>query len=400
MMATNPSIQARLAQAESIESWPDPIPLGDELPPVRAFKPGLLPSQLRPWVQDIAERMNCPMDLIAIPAMVAAGALIGRRIGIRPQRQTDWLEVGNLWGCVVAPPGSLKSPAASEALAPIRRLEAKAAQDYQAALIAFKASETLFKLEKEGAEKGARQALKDKLDGHASALNTLQALIEPEAPAARRYLTTDATAEKLGEICAANPMGLMVYRDELLALYADLDCPEKASARGFFLTGWGGQDGYTFDRIMRGTIRITAVNLSVCGTTQPSRLSRYMRESIRRFDDGMVQRLQLLAWPDPTAEFREVDRYPNSEARRAAHDCYSDLATLEVRELGAQWDEHDGPNAVPYLRFCDEAQEAFTGWRADLEHKVRSDELAPAMAGHLSKYRGLIPRLEIGRAHV
>ena len=115
-MATNPSIQEWLAQAEPLDIWPDPIPLRDELPPVLPFIPSLLPDQLRGWVRDIAERMNCPIDLVAIPAMVSAGAVIGRRIGLRPQRRTDWLEVGNLLGCVVARPGSMKSPAASEAL--------------------------------------------------------------------------------------------------------------------------------------------------------------------------------------------------------------------------------------------------------------------------------------------
>ncbi len=348
--------------------------------------------------QDIAERMNCPIDLVAIPAMISAGALIGRRVGIRPQRRTDWLEVGNLWGCVVARPGSMKSPAASEALAPIRRLEAKAAEENQTALARFKASETLYKLEREEAEKGARAALKDKgrMGGRSSALNTLQALAEPEAPVARRYLTSDATTEKLGEICAANPNGVMVHRDELLSLFAELDNPEKASARGFFLTGWSGLDGYTFDRITRGTIRIPAVNLSVYGTTQPSRLASYIRESIRRFDDGMVQRFQLLAWPDFKGEFREADRSPDREARWLAHQCYADLAGLDVRELGAQRDEFDGPDAIPYLRFADEAQEAFSDWRYSLERsKLSSDDFPPAMIAHLSKYRGLVPRLAL-----
>ena len=396
-MPANPNISDRLDAAEPFDIWPDPIPLRDELPPVQAFNHNLLPSQLRGWVQDIAERMNCPTDLVAIPAMVSAGALIGRRVGIRPQRRTDWLEVGNLWGCVVARPGSMKSPAASEALAPIRRLEAKAAEENQAALVAFKASETLYKLEKEAAENSARAALKDKakLDGRGAALNTLRALAEPEAPAARRHLTSDATAEKLGEICAANPNGVMVHRDELLSLFAELDNPEKASARGFFLTGWGGMDGYTFDRIARGTVRIPAVNLSVCGTTQPSRLAGYIRDSLRRFDDGMVQRLQLLAWPDFTGVFQEVDRHPDSEARRLAHECYADLANLDVRELGAQRDDFDGPHAIPYLRFAEDAQEAFSDWRATLESDLRNDELAPHMVAHLSKYRGLIPRLAL-----
>jgi hypothetical protein len=109
----------------------------------------------------------------------------------------------------------------------------------------------------------------------------------------------------------------------------------------------------------------------------------------------MVQRLQLLAWPDFSGEFREADRFPDSEARRMAHECFTDLASVDVRELGAQWDEFDGPHGVPYLRFADDAQEAFSAWRAGLERTLRSDDLAPAMVAHLSKYRGLVPRLAL-----
>lgn len=396
-MAIVPTARQRVATAEPIDVWPDPIPLRDELPAVLPFNPAMLPSQLRPWVQDITERMNCPMDLVAIPAMVAAGSLVGRRIGIRPQRQTNWQEAGNLWGCVVARPGSLKSPAASEALAPLRRLEAQAAEEHQGALAQFKASEALFKLEREEAEKGARAALKDKAkaDPRGHAMNVLSALAEPQAPAERRYLTSDVTAEKLGEMCAANPQGIMIYRDEMLSLFSELDQSEKAAARGLFMAGWGGQDGYTFDRIMRGTVRVPAVNLSIFGTTQPGRLASYMRDSLKRFDDGMVQRLQLLAWPDFDRTFQEADRYPNSEARRAAHECYADIASLDVRELCANFDEFDGPNAVPFLRFGDEAQEWFSDWRAALERKVRGDDLSAPLMAHLSKYRGLTPRLAL-----
>lgn len=394
---TTPTIAERIAVAAPLDIWPDPIPLRDELPSVLPFSGDLLPGQLRGWVQDIAERMNCPTELVAIPAMIAAGSLVGRRIGIRPQRRTNWMEVGNLWGCVVARPGSMKSPAATEALAPLRRLEAKAAEDYQAALANHKAAETLFKLEREEAEKSARAALKDKAkaDPRSHAMNTLAALAEPQTPAEPRFLTSDVTAEKLGEICAANPNGIMVHRDELLSLFSELDHAEKASARGFFLSGWSGMDGYTFDRIMRGTVRVPAVNVSIFGTTQPSRLAGYIRDSIKRFDDGMVQRLQLLAWPDFTGEFQEADRYPDADARRAAHECYADLASLDVRELEAEYDEFDGPNAVPFLRFSDEAQEWFSGWRADLEAKVRGDDLPSHLVAHLSKYRGLIPRLAL-----
>jgi hypothetical protein len=100
------------------KTWQEPKPLPNSLLPVKAFDLDLLPATIAPWVADIAERMQCPLDFVAVPALVALGAVIGRRVGVRPQRRTDWIEVPNLWACIVGRPGMLKSPAMNEALKP------------------------------------------------------------------------------------------------------------------------------------------------------------------------------------------------------------------------------------------------------------------------------------------
>jgi hypothetical protein len=384
--------QPRSANRERPSSgWPEPAPLGDELRAVSPLVPDMLPAALRPWLADIAERMNVPLDMVAIPAFVAAGGLIGRRVGIRPQRNTDWQEAGNLWGCVVAPPGAKKSPAASEALGPLKALEGDAADRNAAALAEHELAKRAYKLASEEGDKEARKAIKAGGD----AMAALRSAIPPGPPAELRFLTSDATAEKLGEICAANPQGVTVHRDELLSLFADLDREERASARGFFLSGWNGSESYTFDRIARGTIRIPAVNISLFGTTQPDRLARYMADSLQRFNDGMVQRLQLLAWPDFTGAYVECDRAALSKARQAAWRFYGELATLDTQELRADWDSTAGPGHFPYLRFAPDAQVRFSGWMEGLERQLRGGELEPALMAHLAKYRGLVPRLAL-----
>lgn len=55
------------------------------LAPVAPFDYALLSDRLRPWVQDVADRMQCPPDFVAVPVVAAAGNLIGRRCAIRPQ---------------------------------------------------------------------------------------------------------------------------------------------------------------------------------------------------------------------------------------------------------------------------------------------------------------------------
>jgi hypothetical protein len=387
--AANPRSAQRPGQHRD---WPEPLSLGDELLPVMPCEVEMLPAALGSWLGDIAERMNVPLDMVAIPALVAAGSLIGRRVGIRPQQHTDWQEAGNLWGCVVAPPGAKKSPAASEALAPLKALEHDAAKGNGEIMAEHERAMRAHKLASEHADNAARGALK-KGDDPLSALSALAP--PPDLPAERRYLTSDATAEKLGEICAANPHGVAVHRDELLSLFTELDRDERAGARGFFLSGWNGNESYTFDRIGRGTIRIPAVNISLFGTTQPDRLARYMTNSLQRFNDGMVQRLQLLAWPDFSSPYVECDRAAISEARQAAWRFYSELATIDTQELRADWDGSAGPGHFPFLRFATDAQALFSAWMEGLEAKVRGGELEPALTAHLSKYRGLVPRLAL-----
>ena len=107
--------------SDDSEQWPDPEPLPADMPAVPAFNFDCLPETLRPRIKDISERMQCPPDFPAVATIIGAGSVLGRKIGIRPKRHDDWLEIANLWGEIIAPPGFLKTPALQEALIPLRQ---------------------------------------------------------------------------------------------------------------------------------------------------------------------------------------------------------------------------------------------------------------------------------------
>ena len=234
--------------------WLKPRPLTDGLSPVAPFDLALLPEAIGPWVADISDRMCCPPDYVGIPAMVALGSLIGRRVGVRPQERTNWLEVPNLWAIIVGRPGMLKSPAMFEALKPLSRLEAKARESNDEDRKEYAARLELYKIHKEEARKDAR---KNRLADHKGLM-----LVEPEEPAARRYIVNDATYEALGEILADNPTGTLAFRDELVSLLKAWSKEENAAAR---VSSYGhGTDRRLFiDRVTRGKTYIEAACL-VC----------------------------------------------------------------------------------------------------------------------------------------
>jgi putative DNA primase/helicase len=223
---------------------------------------------------------------------------------------------------------------------------------------------------------------------------------EIEAPALRRYIANDTTAAALGELHRQNHNGLLVFRDELVSLLKALDREDSAEARGFYLTGWNGDSPYTFDRIMRGmNLHIPAVCLSLLGSTQPGRIADYVRQAVRggSGDDGLIQRFGLLVWPDIGGDWRNVDRFPDSDAKREANRVFDYLDKLELENVGALQDtDHNGqPDGLPYLRFNDAGGEHFLEWRTRLETRLRSNDVHPAMESHLAKYRKLVPGLAL-----
>ena len=375
---------------EVVSDWPEPVSLPDGLSPVDALFPQMLPEAIAPWVFDISERMQCPPDYVGIAALVGLGSVLGRKVAIRPQRNTDWQEVSNLWGCIVGRPGDLKSPAMTEALKPLRRLEVKASELYRAASDEHERARQIWKLKRDAAENAAKETLKKNPAADISPPD----VPEPQEPVESRYVTNDTTYEKLGEILAQNPNGVLAHRDELVSLLKTLDREEYAPARGFFLTAWSGTQPYKFDRISRGGTHIEAACLSLLGSTQPGRLAEYVRRAHAGAagDDGLIQRFGLLVWPDQKPRWEDIDRSPNSEAKEAAWRCFEDFDSLLPGAIGAETDQFE---AVPFLRFDEAAQADFLEWRKSLESKLRSDELTPAMASHLAKYRKLVPSLAL-----
>ncbi|MBV8773127.1 MAG: DUF3987 domain-containing protein [Deltaproteobacteria bacterium] len=370
-------------------SLPDPKPLPEGLLPVDPFELEFLPASIGSWVADIADRMQCPLDFVGVPATIALGSVIGRKFGVRPQRFTDWIEVPNLWGCIVGRPGTMKSPALQQALAPLHRLDAEARKENEAAAQRYAVEIEAYKLRKEDSAKKARTELKGGRD-----IAGLLDIAAPEEPKAKRYVANDASYESLGVILADNPPGVLGFRDELISLLKPLDREEFAAARGFFLSAWNGTGGYTFDRIVRGVTHIEAACLSLLGSTQPGRISEYIRRAISGTggDDGLIQRFSLLVWPDECPDWKDVDRYPNSEAREAAWGTFRRLSTLNPDEVGA---ERDTFEAIPFLRFDEGAHGLFAEWRSDLEKRLRSADMGSALESHLAKYRKLVPSLAL-----
>jgi putative DNA primase/helicase len=373
-----PNLPAR--RAEAADDWPLPEPIQSELPPVAPFSEDLLPDSFRPLVRDVAERMQVPMDFPAVVAVLCLAGVVNRRATIQPKaNDTGWVEVPNLWGGTIGRPGLMKSPVISAVTRPLIQIQTEWWQQYQEVLKDYARAKEEYELR--------RAAWKDQFKA-----NTKKGKVvpdrpeddEPQKPKLRRLIVNDPTFEALHVTMSENPAGVLLIRDELTGWLSELDRAGREGERPFHLQAWNGNTGYTMDRIGRGTIHVPACCESILGGIQPGRLRSYLVDVLRDgpADDGLIQRFQLLVWPDADPGWKYVDRAPVAASEERVARVFRNLVEL------------DAENPVLF-RFAPDAQQLFIDWLAELEAKVRGDDHHPALISHLSKYRKLMPSLAL-----
>jgi hypothetical protein len=392
LVATAPAL-------DSSQAWPEkPVALDIQLPAVEELRESLIPGPLSKWVFDVAKRMdNAAPDFVAAAAVVQAGALLGRKVGIRPKRHDDWVVIPNLWGGLVGMPASMKTPALEAALKPIKRLAAKAKIDYEDALKNHDFDKVIYaaqhKALKETLQAKAKELTLDK--GSADDLKAFkkefEELKEPEAPIQRRYVTNDTTIEKLAEILAENPDGILYYADELMRFLRGLDRVGREADRAFYLEAWNGSGSFEVDRIGRGSIFVPALCVSLLGGIQPGPLSKYVIDAMEDTDkaDGLLQRFQVMVYPDLRSN--PTDIIPDAKARNKAYEVFENLANLDAGEFGAA----ASPDDVPTIGFSEEAQEIFNQWRAEFEPRYGSKNQSVAIQSHMLKFRSLFASIAL-----
>lgn len=346
-----------------------------------------IPQAMRHWVQDAAERMQVPPDFFAAPCLVAFAAVVGKQMMIFPKQEDDWAVVPNLWGAIIARPGLFKSPAILEATSFIRDLAKKASNKFEVESIRADVNADCFRSQLEGLKEAIKKAARDQksageIEELEAQMHALRTKLDEQACIHKRFMVNDSTVEKLSVILKENPNGVLLLRDELAGWGASLN--RREGDREFYLESWNGFGSFTVDRIGRGTIHVPNLCLSIFGGIQPSKLESLC--SLTGGSDGLLQRFQILVYPDTPKAFLNIDRKPSLREQQVLADVFA-----KASDIYAIF-----PKVRMGVRYSAGAQELFTSWRSNLELKLRSGDIeSEDLESHLSKYRSLVPSLSL-----
>lgn len=329
----------------------EPLPLEEHLLPVPPFPLDCLALPLQKYCRIRAAQACLPPDFTATAFLGVISGLIGRSYQIEMRPGHDWIESANLWGLIIGNPASLKSPTikavSNLCLAP---LDAKAKEDFEASLRCYKER-----------KKGAK---KDNID------------FEEAEPIRRRFHSDDPTVASLKKLFSNNRRGILLRSDEASAQLQKFDKDGCEGDRAFFLSGWSGQESYHDDRITRESLLDLNLCLSWLGGIQPNTIKLYLQQATNgsKGSDGLMQRFQLISYPDVIQEFKDVDILIPPELK------------TEITQLAIELDRACSEEKL--LRFGIEAQKVYIDWYVFHQNQTRTEE-----AEYWQSHLGKIPKL-------
>lgn len=324
----------------------------------REFPVEVLPYRILLFVLEVSDALLVDLAIIAGPCLATLAGCIGnrRRVILSPG---TWIESAILWIALVLPSGAKKTPALSTVLGPLQKREARELEAERKRHAAYEAEIQAWKTTP-AAERGTG----------------------PEQPkAARRLLVSDITTEGLLAVHARNPLGLLLYRDELGGWLRSYN-QYKGTGQGADAQTWCEMYQGTpalVDRKGAGTLSVPRAAVSILGGIQPDILRQAVRGE--HLYDGVAARLLFIA---PEEQLKQwTDETISEEAREGWRGLLEELLALRPHEDGEPID----------LPITPEAKAAWVKYYN--AHAQREAEEQGPLRSALSKLEGVTARLAL-----
>jgi hypothetical protein len=333
------------ATASSSHSWdePDISILDDRRGELPGFPTDIFTPAWQEWLRRAAHGAGVRPEHVAVPLLGVASSLIGTARRVRASR--SWSEPMTLWACVVADSGDRKTPGLNVTVRALDLIEKNNSADTSKKRLTH---ETKVQKAKEIQKKWKEEreaALKAKPPKEPPIMPV--DAIDPGNFIEPRLYATDPTIERLAPLLQARPRGMMLIRDELSGLFANMARYSSGSDRPFWLEAWNG-GRHVVERVA-GSIVVDHLLVGVVGSFQPDKLARAFDGD----EDGMYGRF-LYAWP-LAPEYRPL----TNEAAEVEPELQSALTAL----IRLPSEDEDGVFAAQAIWLSEDAIAEFEEFR-------------------------------------
>ncbi|MFK7765276.1 MAG: DUF3987 domain-containing protein [Roseobacter sp.] len=268
--------------ADTVDGWV-PLPTAftqPEMQPAPALDlEAFLPTALAQWIRDAAKAKSAPPGYVFFAFLCVATSLIGNARKVSPK--PSWSQALALWPMCIGTPSAGKCLTLDAVIDPLREVETDP-QEIGNSLRGVESKKALT----DHAEDASKKAVKATFAKAESSPEMPDAITIPLELHMPRLIVTDCTIEKLATICAAQPKGVLQFRDELSGWLLGMVRYSNSSDRPFWLEANGGRC-YSVERVGRDTVTIPRLLINVLGGIQPDKLKSLLMD---RGDDSLLAR--------------------------------------------------------------------------------------------------------------
>jgi hypothetical protein len=212
--------------------------------PAPEFPLDTLPLAIRNYVITSARSTGGDVSACAMTALAVCAAAIDMSYRLKMKGGGTWEVPPILWVMLFGDPSSKKTPIIKQFMWALDLVEADARKAHAREVAQWAGN---------GGKKGDDD--------------------EPKKPV--RYVSSDATVEKVAEILTRQDRGLLMHKDELSGWLAALDGSKngREAEKSFWTKAYNG-NSHSVDRIMRGETFISNLAVSIIGGMQPGEMAK------------------------------------------------------------------------------------------------------------------------------
>ncbi|MDD5571212.1 MAG: DUF3987 domain-containing protein, partial [Bacteroidales bacterium] len=235
---------------------------------LKLFPIEIFPPVVQQYIREVSQSMNCPPDYVAAAILISVAVIIGNSHVAVVKK--GWIEKCILYLIAIGLTGKKKTPAMRKGMEILIEIQKKLKVNYESEKQQYDLNPQEYKAE--ATEQG-----------------------KPVPPKLKQILTTDATIEALAQLLLENPNGILLFREEIIALIKALN--QYKGGRGDelekYLILYNGLQ-LIINRVSKPPIQIDNPFLCIFGGIQDDLLSRFSRIDENGFKDRF-----LFVFPDP-----------------------------------------------------------------------------------------------------
>ena len=360
-----------------------------------------LPALMQETVRSFSKAYCCPPEFAFAPLLTMIGSVIGHKIHVKPEKNSDLVIAPNFWAISIGDSGAGKSPVHLRMREFFCPLNDKALSDYEDAIERYEALKKIRKEREKTVSKHIRQRItaidktldpieKRKME-ELLASEVSENSRQPQKPTLVRYTTNKATYAALQHMLGENHNGILMDLEELKLFIYQLRGSKGFEYRSFLLECNSGFGQHDIDRLNTGTTYASNMLLSIFATTQPSVIYPHIRNTLKGSEenDGLWQRFNILLHPKTTDNVSSASGEVEVSLISKVQSLFSSINRCDFAfqpNLGLK---------ERSVCLSERALGVYKQWYREITSFKSNKDVHNVYQNYLLKYRTLVPKLAL-----